>query len=417
MDMKMKKIPSDFVAHIGLDWADQKHDVCIKEIYSDSFEYDVIQHKPEVIDEWALALRKRFNNKSIAICLELKAGPVVYALLKYDFIVLFPIPPKALAKYREAFTQSCAKDDPTDAYLQLDYLLKHPSALKPLVPDNVETRILQRLVKDRRVLVSEKVRLTNRTTAALKSYFPQALQWFDDIDTQIFCDFIQLWPTLSDAKRARASTLTKFFKSHRCVRQNVIDKRIKAIKDDMALTEDEGVIIPPERLVNVFVRQLSQVITAIHEYDLEISRRFKHHCEYELFESFPGAGPVFGPRLLAAFGTNRERFSSADEVNRLSGIAPVLNRSGKYAWTHWRYSCPKFLRQTFVEWANQAIRYSFWARELYDAKRAKGTSHQATLRALAFKWIRIMYSCWKNKTPYDESAYLFALKKRKAVIN
>lgn len=410
----MKKYPSDFVAHIGLDWADQKHDVCLKEINSDSFEYDVIQHSPEVIEEWALALRKRFNNKPIAICLELKAGPVVYALLKYDFIVLFPIPPKALAKYREAFTQSGAKDDPTDAFLQLDYLLKHPTALKPLVPDNVETRILQRLVEDRRVLVSEKVRLTNRITAALKSYFPQALQWFDDIDTQIFCDFVQQWPTLNAAQKARASTLTKFFKSHRCVRQNVIDKRIKAIKGSMPLTEDEGVLIPFERLANVFVCQLSQVITAIHEYDLEISRCFKHHCEYELFESFPGAGPVFGPRLLAAFGTNRERFNSADEVNRLSGVAPVLNRSGKYTWTHWRYSCPKFLRQTFVEWANQTIRYSFWAREFYDEKRAKGKSHQATLRALAFKWIRIMYSCWKNKTPYDESAYLFALKKRKA---
>ena len=85
----MKQIPSNFVAHIGLDWADQKHDLCLKTANSDSFEYDIIQHKPEVIDEWAIGLRKRFNNKPVAICLELKAGPVVYALLKYDFIVLF----------------------------------------------------------------------------------------------------------------------------------------------------------------------------------------------------------------------------------------------------------------------------------------------------------------------------------------
>jgi len=410
----MKQIPSHFAAHIGLDWADRKHDICLKEVNDEQLSYEIISHTPEAIDDWALKLQKRFNNHPVAICLELKAGPIVYALLKYDFIVIFPIPPKALAKYREAFTQSGAKDDPTDAYLQLDYLLKHPTALKPLIPDNVETRILQRLVEDRRVLVSEKVRLTNRITAALKSYFPQALQWFDDIDTQIFCDFIQQWPTFNQAKQARASTLTKFFKSHRSVRQNVIDKRIKAIKEAMPLTEDEGAIIPFERLVNVFVRQLSQTLIAIHEYDLEISERFKHHSEHNLFESFPGAGPVFGPRLLAAFGTNRERFNSADEVNRLSGVAPVLKRSGNYTWTHWRYSCPKFLRQTFVEWANQSIRYSFWAREFYDAKRAKGKSHQATLRVLAFKWIRIMFSCWKNKMPYDESAYLFALKKRKA---
>jgi len=411
----MKQISNDFVAHIGLDWADQKHDVCLKVPDMDKLEYDIIQHTPEAIDEWALMLQKRFNNKAIAICLELKAGPVVYALLKYEFIVLFPIPPNALAKYREAFTQSGAKDDPSDAYLQMDYLVKHPSALKPLIPDNEETRILQRLVEDRRVLVSDKVRITNRITAALKSYYPQVLQWFNDIDTQMFCEFMQKWSTLEKAKYARKSTLTKFFKSHRCVRSAVIEKRLKAIQQAMPLTEDNGVIVPFERLACVLSTQLSHVMHAIHDYDLEIAKRFRSHTEHDIFEALPGAGPVFGPRLLVAFGTNRDRFESSDEVSRLSGVSPVLKRSGKKSWVHWRYSCPKFLRQTFVEWTNQSIRYSFWAREFYDEKRASGKSHQATIRSLAFKWIRIIYSCWKNKTPYDESVYLFALKKRKVV--
>lgn len=412
----MKQIPSCFAAQIGLDWADTKHDVCLKTTVSDEFEYGLIQHSPEAIDEWARALQTRFNNQPIAICLELKTGPVVYALLKYHFITLFPVPPKALAKYREAFTQSGAKDDPSDAFLQLDYLRKHPEALKPLLPDNEETRVLQRLVEDRRQFVADKVRLTNRITAALKSYYPQALQWFDDIDTALFCDFVLQWPSLKQAQRARPLTLTKFFKSHRCVRTSVIEKRINAIKSAMSLTDDEGVIIPLERLTLALVLQLRQVLITLHEYDLDIAQRFRKHSEYKIFASLPGAGPVFGPRLLTAFGTNRERFDSANEINRLSGVAPVLNRSGKTAWVHWRYSCPKFLRQTFVEWANQSIRYSFWAKEFYDEKRAQGKSHQATLRALAFKWIRIVFSCWKNRMPYDESAYLFALKKRKAAM-
>lgn len=413
----MKHIPMQYAAQIGLDWADRKHDFCLKASDQDEFEFGTFVHDPKAIDDWALSLQQRFNNKPIAICLELKAGPVVYALLKYSFIVLFPIPPKALCKYREAFTQSGAKDDPTDAFLQLDYLFKHPKALKPLIPDNKQTRILQRLVEDRRALIGDKVRLTNRITVALKSYYPQALQWFDDIDTQIFCDFIQQWPTLKQAKRAQKTTLESFFKAHRCVRPAVIEKRIKAIKEAVPLTEDEGVIIPFERLVCARVLQLIQVLKTIHEYDLDIAQRFRKHTEYEIFASLPGAGPVYGPRLLAAFGTKRERFNSADEVNRLSGVAPVLKRSGKSSWTHWRYACPKFLRQTFVEWANQTIRYSFWARAFYDKKRAQGKSHQATLRALAFKWIRIVFSCWKNRTPYDESAYLFALEKREVAIS
>jgi len=409
----MKQISSHFAACIGLDWADRKHDFCLKTSESETLEYGIFEHTPEFIEEWALSLQKRFNGQPVAICLELKAGPLVYALLKYSFIVLFPIPHKALSKYREAFSPSGAKDDPTDAFLQLDYLLKHPESLKPLNPDTVDTRIIQRMVEDRRTLVGEKVRLTNRITAALKAYFPQALEWFADLDTLLFCDFIQRWSTLSKARKARPATLTRFFKEHRCVRQSVIDKRLTAIKAAMPLTEDDGVIIPFERLVKVFVLQLQQIIVAIRDYDLDIAKQFRKHSDHDIFDSLPGAGAVFGPRLLAAFGSNRERFNSADEVNRLSGVAPVLERSGKKCWIHWRYSCPTFLRQTFVEWANQSIRYSFWAKEFYDEKRASGKSHQATLRALAFKWIRIVFRCWKDKTPYDESAYLFALKRRK----
>ena len=133
--------------------------------------------------------------------------------------------------------------------------MKHKSALKPLTPDTKETRILQRLVEDRRALVDDKVRLTNRITAALKSYYPQALQWFDDVDTKIFCDFIAQWPTLKQAKRARPSTLTKYFKAHRCVRPAVIEMRIKAIKSAAPLTEDDGVIIPFDRLVRALTAQ------------------------------------------------------------------------------------------------------------------------------------------------------------------
>ena len=70
------------------------------------------------------------------------------------------------------------------------------------------------------------------------------------------------------------------------------------------------------------------------------------------------------------------------------------------------------MRQTFVEWAAQTIPHSFWARAFYEQQRAKGLSHQAALRALAFKWIRIVFRCWQQHTAYDESTYLSALKRR-----
>ena len=115
---------------------------------------------------------------------------------------------------------------------------------------------------------------------------------------------------------------------------------------------------------------------------------------------------------MVAFGNDRNKYQSSDDILKYSGIAPVMERSGQKSWVHWRYSCPKFLRQSFVEWASESIRHSFWAREFYRVQRDKGKSHHAAVRALAFKWIRILFRCWQDRKPYDEAKYLMALQKK-----
>ena len=95
-----------------------------------------------------------------------------------------------------------------------------------------------------------------------------------------------------------------------------------------------------------------------------------------------------------------------------AGIAPVMERSGKHSWGHWRCQCPKFMRQTFVEWAAESMQFSFWARAYYQQQRDKGASHQAAVRSLAFKWIRIVFRCWQTGRPYNESTYLAALQRQ-----
>ena len=87
-------------------------------------------------------------------------------------------------------------------------------------------------------------------------------------------------------------------------------------------------------------------------------------------------------------------------------------RSGKKSWVHWRLQCPTFLRHTFVEWAAASIRHAFWAQVYYQPQRDKGKAHQAAVRALAFKWIRMLLRCWQERTPYDESVSLHALHSR-----
>jgi transposase len=346
--------------------------------------------------------------------LELSRGPIVSALLEYDFFVIFPVQPATLARYRRAFTPSRAKDDPTDAEIALELLQRHPEKLSRLEPESAAMRSLRRQVELRRTLVEDRTRLTNRITDALKAYFPQVLEWFRDKEADIFIAFLERWPTLPAAQRARPETLASFFRDGNVRYQSTIDRRIKAIASELPLTTDLAVIEPMRLYVEVLLPQLRAVSAAIARFDAEIARLAPTLPDYKLFAALPGAGPVLAPRLLVAFGERRERFPNAAALQKYAGIAPVTERSGNKSWVHWRFSCPTFLRQSFIEWVGQTIPRSFWAGAHYRSCRARGTRHQAALRSLAFKWIRILYRCWVDRKPYDEAQYLIALNKRQA---
>ncbi len=401
-----------FTAYVGIDWADKKHDFCVQAAGSEEREFGRFDHQVDRIEQWARSMRERFGGR-IAVALELSEGPIVYALQKYDFLVLFPINPTSLARYRETFKPSGAKDDPTDAELALDLLVRHPERFKPIKPQSVGMRKLMFLVEHRRRVVDDKKRITNRLCNALKQYYPQVLDWFDQRDTAVFCDFLDRWPTLRHVKRARRDTLERFFREHNVRMALVIERRVLAIKSAQPLTEDEAVVDAHRVRVGVLVLQLRAALESIARYEAVIAATAEELPDYErLFRKLPGAGPTNAPRLLAAMGEDRERFSDAAQLQRCSGIAPVTVRSGTKTWVHWRWKCPKFLRQTFVEWAGQTINKSAWAGAYYRQQRAKGSSHQAAVRALAFKWIRILYRCWQDRVPYDESKYLEALRRR-----
>jgi len=102
----VQKEDEQFAAFIGIDWADRKHDVCLAAARSEQREGSVIEHRPAVIREWAAALRERFPEGRIAVCLELTQGPIVSALLEHDFFVLFPVQPATLARYRNALPRA-----------------------------------------------------------------------------------------------------------------------------------------------------------------------------------------------------------------------------------------------------------------------------------------------------------------------
>ncbi len=402
-----------YAAYIGIDWSDRKHDIYLYDCTTGETEESVISSQPEAIQAWVAGLRKRYGNDLLAVCLEQTRGPLVYALCQYENLVLYPINPRTVANYRKAFQPSRAKSDPIDARILVELLQKHRDKIPAWQPESGQMRALRQWVESRRMLVGEKVRLTNRLTAALKNYYPQVLDWFEDKDTAVFCAFLERYPTLKEAQAATAQELTQFFRTHHVVRRSAMTRRIAQIAaSGIPLTEDPGIVEPMQWLVQTLIGQLKPLLMRLTELTLKIDQCFTAFPDATWFAALPGAGEHLAPRLLAAFGEDRSRFDNAQQMMCYFGIAPVQESSGKKNWTHWRWSCPIFLRQTFVEWANQSRHHCAWAQAYYRMQRAKGNSHPAAMRSLAFKWIRILFRCWKNREAYDEAKYVAALQRK-----
>jgi transposase len=402
-----------FQATIGLDWADQKHDLWIRPANGSKSEHLRLEQSPEALHEWAAKLRKQFDTGQVAIGVETSRGPVISALMSYDFIVLFPINPKALKDYRAAFSVSGAKNDRTDAQLIEEFIRLHSEKLKALQPDTQLTRKLSGLVQDRRHLVDERTRIVNQLHAKLKTYYPLAETLIgSELNSLLAAQFLSRWPDLESLLAAQASTIRAFFYKHNSRSAKKMEQRLEAIKKAKALTTDPGIIEPARELVLALVGMLKSLHKSVARLEKTIKLTMDQHPDAPIFRSLPGAGPALAPRLLVAFGTQRDRFQSAQEVAQFYGVAPVVIQSGNSELVRLRRRCPKFGRQTFHENASCVSKTEPWGRAYYEQQRSKhDDKHHQACRALAYKLIRIYFSCWKTRTEYKSNTYLNALQK------
>lgn len=404
-----------FAAFIGLDKSDKKINVTLQQCAGARIERSVIKGGAEALHAWVAMMCARFPEQRVAICVEQPAAGLLHALMGYDFIVLYPVNPVTLARYREAFTPSRAKDDPTDADFLCELVSLHREQLQAWQPEDVCTRKLRHLTQARRSSVNMRTRLSNQLKALLKTYFPQALELCgEDLTTPMACALLQKWPSLQQLKKARPETIRRFYYAQNARRGDVIEKRLTLIAQAVPLTNDPALIESSLITVQALTLGLRAAHTAISRYDREIARTFAQHPDASLFAALPGSGTVYSPRLLAAFGSRRELFPSAEAMLNFSGIAPVLKRSGQTTTIHRRFARPLFLHQSFIEYANESIRHSLWARAFYQMHKSAQKSHWVIIRALAYKWIRILFRCWQEHTPYDELRYLKSLQKSRS---
>jgi transposase len=404
--------PYDLV--IGLDRSDKKADLCLINTHTGQRRSEIIHTTPEALWEWLLALRQQFPQARVGLCLEQPAVHLIPFLEPYAWITPHPINPLTLQKYREAFVTSRAKDDTKDADFLADLLLHHHAKLPVWAPEDSATRAVQQLVFHRRAVVDERTGLSNRLIALLKSYFPQALVFCgDDLWRPLATAFLLKWPSLQTAQKAKPATLKQFYYRQGSRSQKLVEERLALLAKAVPVTDDSAVIDSFVLRVLLVCRQLQQLHQTVAKFDRQLAAAYSVHPDRMIFASLPGAGPVLGSRLLASMGSQRERFAdSASQLQCYTGIAPVTKKSGGSCYIHRRYLCPKFHRQSFHEYAKESVLWSRWAAAFYLQQRKKGNPHHTAVRALAFKWQRIIWRCWQDRQPYDELKYEAVLKQR-----
>lgn len=395
------------VIMVGIDWADQAHEFHL--VTPDGqVKHGQFDQSTEGIDQWISSIKKLNPQAKIEICIETSRGALINGLMEHD-VVLYPINPNALSKYRESFKHGGGKSDFVDARLIFRFLADRRKSLRPLAPNEPLTRKLAALAQDRRQLVDQRTNLCNQLKSTLKTYFPTALALKP---AKIYADFMVAlllkYPTLQQAQAAGKNKLRKQF--YGVGAKAKAEERIELLLQANPLTTDEVVLSTRARKVQAICGMLKTLNQSIRQYDAELDGLVEQHADYAIVASFPGAATKTQARLIAALGDDRNRYADSASLQCAAGIAPLTRQSGKQKTVSSRWACTKFIRQTFHEYAGLSIKQSRWAKAYYESQIAKGSGSQAARRALAYKWMRIIFSCWQAGQCYDEAKYLERLK-------
>lgn len=397
---------------VGIDWSHKDHHVAVRlpsgQVRSLRVEADL-----EGFQSLLSQLEQMAGGAPIHICMEKARISLFYHLMLRDNIQLYLVDPKQFARYRESFTSSGAKHDTTDAALLLRMLCERSDQMRLFQPDDAATRKLAHLVQTRRNMVDERTRLLQQLRAALKTYNPLLLQLAGNrLKSRLLRILLRRWPDPRKLRRLHPNTLRCALRDAGLKDPDAIEQCLQTIRSQPLVTKDPALLEPMAIHAKTLLLQIETIEKAIAELEKQIQQIMAEHADAHLFRNLRGAGKAMAPRLVAAFGSRRDRYQSAEEVAIVSGIAPVTVQSGKSRRVVRRRACCKFMLQTFHEFANSARRWCPWSRAYYQLQRDRGLKHHAALRKLAYRWIRILYRVWKTRTPYDEQRYLEALRKK-----
>jgi transposase len=402
---------TSIAAWIGWDWADQHHDLFLEDAAGKT-ERIRLSNQPEKLHAWFKELGQRFQQRPVALCLEACRSALLPILLEYSFLQLYLINPKSLTRFRQAVRPSGSKSDDLDCQLACQFVKNHASLLAQFVAQDPLTQELAQLVGYRRNLVDQRSALANQLTSILKLYYPLALELLQhDTTTSLAADFVLKYPSLEALQAVPLHQVRKFFLGHRCRLTDSLHERLNQIATATAPSQQSHWNNPHSFMAGALADQLKALVQRIDQIEERILIVADQHPNQSLAKSLPGAGPALEPRLMVSLGTRSENYASATALAIRTGVAPRRIQSGETCVIRRRWAKPQFEHQTWIEFAQYSASHCGWAKAFVEAKIKDGKSYYTAIRALAYKWMRILYACWKAGAVYDEAKYLKALDK------
>jgi transposase len=388
-----------FVCFVGIDWASTKHDVCVLDPQGQALSRFEIPHSAEGLSELLRRLLRFAAAEHLAVALERPSGLLVDTLVEAGLSVV-PIHPNALKAARPRYSAAGAKSDAHDAYLLADLLRTDGHRFRALRAPSDPTKALRAAVRTRDDLIATRVQLANQLRSLLESFWAGAAALFADVDSPIALHFLESYPTPESAAHLGEKRLERFLKKHaysgRRSAAVLLERLHAAPLGHAAALESET----KGQLVRALVAVLRPLVAQIREIDGLLAAHLEQHPDGALIQSFPRTGSVNAAQILSELGDDRARFSSFEQLCAEGGIAPVTRASGKHRAVTCRFACNKRLRQALTTWADNSRHASPWAASVYRHARERGCDHPHAVRILARAWVRVLWRCWQQKTPY-----------------
>ena len=389
----------------ALDWADDHHDLVVVDAPGQVALELTFAHNAE---GWQQAQQALAPWPGLPVAIETSAGPAVDQLLQRGFAV-YPVMPKSAARYRERKRPTGSKDDRHDAWSLADALRTDGHAWSALSPLDPLTGELRALCRDEITLIEQRTALVNQLQAALKEYYPAALEAFEDWTAPYTWAFVLAFPTPQTLARAGKGKWEKFLHTHKLWRPQTATQRLEIFARATAFSGSEAITAAKSLLVQSLARVLQALEQQLANYRARIQALFDQHPDHEVFGSLPGAGSKLAPRLLAELaGVD---WSHLSRIQGRAGTSPVTYVSGKTKYVKVRRACVHSLRATMHLWADLSRHYSAWAAAFYRTHRDKGQSHACALRCLAHRWLEIIGGMIRTHTPYDAEHHLREIQK------